>query len=608
MADPTTNLDAGILQRNLDALSAAFPMTAGRLQAVRADVPPTVLAATRDGKTNLRLSEGAGPAKWFGRTSIPAVRANALVSQFQAGHANVLLPGIAEGSEAALLLERFGPHRAVFVWEEDPRNLLLAFQLHDFAGAIETRRLVPILAPLSELQTALGETLAALPGHLCPDRMLLWPWHTQGSIAPCRAALEAAYRETEGRRRSALSNLREQLANLPPCPTGGPHSIAVLWVHAQPEIWAWADGMGRAITDSGGRAILVGIRTPADMHPLARSARLATGLQQHPEMVLLLNTCRGELADVLPESIPAISWFDHAAALDENLPKRLGPRDRVAATDSILADRVARLGIDPQRIAIVSPPVVTSEDTVPDWADRPLDVAIVSHRAPTDPHSYGFDLPTHVTVWQAALELIKKALDTFSDHGMPEILDRAERQTRVRIGDAAVRAHMSEVLASPVASSLILQDLLQHLSRAGLRTSCFGQGWGDKAAPPPAGPADRLRIYLQAKSALFASPTGIVPSDVLIAAAAGAAVTWRAHPRDRQPGGFATLLAPRTQSIVFDRNQAAPAPVGRLLASADQWRKLVTAARDRCKSDHSPQAALAHLRAAASSCPAEFPT
>ncbi len=118
MADTTSSLDPKILPANLDALSEAFPRTFEQLNTVRASLPVAHAAPTRDGRINLRVSGPDGTETWFGRTSIPQVRARSLVDGFQAGQANVLLPGIAEGSEAQLLLARLGPHRAVFVWAE----------------------------------------------------------------------------------------------------------------------------------------------------------------------------------------------------------------------------------------------------------------------------------------------------------------------------------------------------------------------------------------------------------------------------------------------------------------------------------------------------------
>ena len=189
-----------LLARNLEALREVNHELSARLINAAHDAPPAVLTATRDGRMNFRINYADGHSAWFGQTSIPQVRAEALIEQFDAGTNNVLLPGIAEGTEAQLLLARLQPLQCVFVWESNPTNARLVLSLHDFAANLRRRRLVVLVCPLADLTSSLVAWLEAHPDQVCPARMLRWPWQTHAEIAEIRSAVEAAWNESQGKR------------------------------------------------------------------------------------------------------------------------------------------------------------------------------------------------------------------------------------------------------------------------------------------------------------------------------------------------------------------------------------------------------------------------
>ncbi len=196
---PTDTLDPSIFQRNLDALTQRDPALANRLSplaAADAALPP--LVRTRDGHLNFRLPRPDGPPAWFGRSSIPGVRAEALLAQFHAGGGNVLLPGIGEGTEARLLTQRLARHQVVFIWESDIGILHLAIRLRDFAEPILAERLVFLVCPVSGLTPVLMDWVRSHPGRSCPTRLLMWPWQSMSEISACRSAVESAYQQSQG--------------------------------------------------------------------------------------------------------------------------------------------------------------------------------------------------------------------------------------------------------------------------------------------------------------------------------------------------------------------------------------------------------------------------
>lgn len=613
MADTTLSLDPHALQANLEALNRRFPRIAAALAGKQDIFSTAAVAPTRDGAVNFRIPGPAATTVWLGRTSVPRIRAQALIERFDAGETNVLLPGIGEGSEADLLLRRFSPHRAVFIWETEPANLLLALALHDYAAAIDSERLVPVLASESALIDALLATLRSLPGHLCPDRLLVWPWQRPTEIAGCRAALEHVYRQIEAERRDQLAEIRRKpplpAAPPPQCVAGEPipRSAVLFSLHSSEETWAWADAMTSVAASAGWNLPAIVVRTPADIHPLARAGRLQNLAGPAPAFAILLDICRSDLSDVLPDALPAVSWLTREPSSGADLvSSRIGPRDRLIVTNNRLSERLQSAGVSAERLTVRPLPVLPAcEEPPPDWADRPVDVAIVSHLWSTAPQAHGFDLPTHVKLWNAALDLLKPSLDRFTDDQAPGLLGRAEAALRMRLDNAEVRAAILRALAGPAATALILGQLTQALVTSGLKISCHGEGWpetpGIERSRAMPGPAGRLAIYRRAKCVLVLSTTGLAGWDVLLAAGAGAAVVWRTHPADRLPGGINTLLEPSREFIAFQRNPDATGTIRKLLGSPEAWRSLVTSVWDRCRRQHSPAAALAGVQAVATS-------
>jgi hypothetical protein len=200
--DQVTSLipDPAILDQNLAALRETDADLADRVRQAGAEAASVEVARTRDGLLSFRIPAGDGGIIWFGRTSIPSVRAEALMEKFDAGTGNVLLPGIGQGREVTLLLERLGPHRTIFVWEIEVVSIALALRLHPWSQAIAASRCVFIVCPLEQLADNLVAWLDWHPEYMCPERIMMWPWSTMPALSACRSAVQMAYQETESRR------------------------------------------------------------------------------------------------------------------------------------------------------------------------------------------------------------------------------------------------------------------------------------------------------------------------------------------------------------------------------------------------------------------------
>jgi len=434
----------------------------------------------------------------------------------------------------------------------------------------------------------------------------LWPWQTLAGIVSCRTAVEAAFHHIEARRRVQLAQLQSRLASLPAASAKDSSRTAALFsIHTTDETRAWGKALESAARDAGFRVIPIVVNHPADVHPLARASRLSAALDRAPDLAVLLDVCRQEVCDVLPPSIPAVIWLSQSTTVTGDMPGRLGDSDRILAGNSGLLDRLVEAGIDRGRILVRPRPALLTCPEPLDWADRSIDLALVASLASTDGPSYGFDLPTHLGIWRVALQLLQQELDGFTDADIQSILLRAESAAGRRIDDSAVRRRLAEVLGGPVAETMIWRDLVQVSATSGLKIECWGSGWVDGAGVSARGAIPglpgRLEIYRQAKCVVFANPLGVVSPDVLVAAGAGAAVLWRGHPRDSTVGGFAGLLEPDSEAMVFRRNQNLSRAARQVLEHPERWRNLVSRARARCRFDHSPAAAWAAVQADATS-------
>lgn len=629
-------LDDSIYTANFAALSQVDPVLVERLVEFSSEMQAAVPAVTRDGQVSFQLSLpdsltengktadlpdmriAESSAKWFGRTSIPSVRAAALLDRFDVGQANVLLPGIGQGFEVTLLLGRLGDHRAVFVWESDPRWIFLALRLHDWAVAISQHRLVILTGPLERLTSILRAWLKEHVGHICPDRILMWPWATSVELAAVRSAVQDAYTVTEQERREQLDALRNRrppvlpradtsVGNKVTCP--GPF-MAILSLQARSEIWALHDAMALAAGNAGCKVVCSSVRNPGDVHSLVRARRMAElTAEQPPQWALLLEVARQDLRDVLPDATPAISWLAAQTISSVSLPDRLGSRDLVAVTDSRGYDWARRAGIPPERLLVVSRPCLfTAEnlDDSPDFSGRPVDVTIVANLASLRPEVYGYHLPTHQQLWNEAMALISAGIESFTEDSGESLFIKTEQKLKIRLEDATVRQAMIRNLSGPVADSLLWRFLVRHLSQGPHKLAVYGQGWGDVDngfwRGIVSGVTDLRQACHHTKVILHANVTGEVSGVILAAAASGAIVVSRKHPRDNLAGGLATLLRPDREMIQGTRLATLVSAIHQLCGNPSIHGEISRQAWSRCITDHTPTACFKTFQAAASSC------
>lgn len=611
-ADSALALDPQLFQDNMAALRQVDAALAVRVEQAAGGLAGVELARARDGSLSFRLSQSDGRRTWFGRSSIPTIRAEVLLEKFDTGAANVLLPGISQGQEVSLLLQRLGRHRAVFVWETEIAFVVLSMRLHRWAEAIQTGRCIFIVCPPDQLAATLLNWLGAHPGHLCPERIMMWPWSTMQDLAGCRAAVQAVYSEIDRCRAASMARESADYASKSPATQagiGGAMSVGpmpVVALQIRDDLRLLADAIVESSSTAGVAAVPLLVNGPGDVHPLARLRTLRRACATPPPVALLLDCSRGQLKEVLSDRTSAIIWLGPAAHSLPVLASGAGQHDLLIATGSRVRDRVHAAGWSRPAPPVVPYPCLVEPDEFADPAGaRPVDVMLVADASPTSPEAYGFHLDTHAQLWRTASDIIKGGIETFVEEDAASVLLRAEKKLGFQLEEEGVRKAMLESLGSTLANSLSAAYLAPLLLDDKLNGRIMGHGWagnrwGDRVHKA-GGMRDCFQLFSRVKLVVFCDVTGEVTMLALMAAAAGAVVVWRAHSRDVQPGGIAMLLEPDKEMFSFRYARDLTNAVRRLVASAGDRCAMASAAQARCQATHMPKDRLKALEIAASS-------
>ncbi len=579
-----------------------------REETFNADHPP-IPTATRDGQVNFRLRQADGSTQWFGRISIPSVRAEAVLAKFDAGQGNVILPGIGEGSEVYLLSHRLGRHRAIFVWEEDPRAIMLAMHLHDYAQALVDERIVFLTGPLAELGDALANWLERHPGHLCPNRLMLWPWQIPMDLADVQATVESAFCRSDQHRQQALLGIQDHLASLPlGTSADAPPHIALLAARADPETWFLLDALAQGAADAGWSSVTIDVRGPGDVHPLARAEKLAKETTRLADLAILVDLNRSEVRAFLPEKVPTVAWLSSNSTIKGLRPEQLTSNDFVAVTCPHLRDEALRFGICESRLSVIPPPCLKSVDTAyfEDTAERPIDVAIFANLGPTEAAVFGYTLTTPRNIWNTVVDLLNAEIENYTDQSgrIETLFARAEEKLRIRIEDNDLRKSMIESLGNWVVPRLLWKHIAQCLVKNDITMDIHGLGWLDISGAhihPPVPLDQQVAVLRQSKFMIHVDLNGAVSTTAMLAAGNGCVLLARAHPKDSESGGLCSLLKNDEEMVRFHHISELIHTIRRLLRNDSKRQKIAANAVNRCQKEHTPGARLKQVKIAASS-------
>lgn len=482
---------------------AALELRSGRLakRLANVDIPPTVRPIIgRDGSPTFRIDGDDCQWHYLGYTSMPSVRAAALVDGFNPDGGNVLIPKFGNGREVGALLERTASHCAVFVHGDDFLDVRLALTLTDFADDFRTGRLILLYG--ADLCKSLIGFFEAFPGYEFPQKMLAPPYMDTGTVESIRVSIHRAashVAQMQLQQVKASTRILSERAGS----DAEPSSLGILTIDPRPMVVDVAEMIRSAATRSGMRITTCIPDRPDRCHCLARIQRLA---HDGSEAALLLNCGWGQLCDHIPEDYPATSWLLPGAKLLRGLTDGFASRHIVLAATPQLQREAVEAGVNAARVRLLE---VASDDTIfrtLDWkeleaADKRFDVACFGDFPDLQPGACGIVLESHQRLWD---RLCATAAE--QTHLSPEkVLETAEQVSGVVLTEEDLRNRFLALIRLRVLPSLQMRTAAESLRAANFDVKVFGNGWqfssvpaADVNAPPPK-LADRNAIYNAAR-------------------------------------------------------------------------------------------------------------
>jgi len=490
-------LNAPYFLRNLAALAARQPEISRSID--QAALPDGATAATgRDGSRTATYRR-RGRTVWLGATSTPRVTAAAQLDQGTLRPGNVSVPGMLSGIEILQILERLEPRYGVFVIEPCVARIRLVLHLHDFAGAIESGRVV--LLREGELETDLLDLIRRYPGYEYPRHIWTALQRSSADVEALQTKLERAAVPVE---RHHADIVRRLVASIRSSCTAGASSaarIAVLGTDDSPQTRDVVSGLVRAAEQDGLEAGSTTPDAPDRCHPAA-SLTLIHDLRA--ELVLVVGGgMSASLRHVLPESLPIVTWYQPHSIVEDSGPA-LGPADLALAGSLAVKDRLHETGVPADRITLCPPgaSVPPGEGAPGDRGSNALPRVAMFADLPDDrSSSCGITMLSHARLWEALRAEARLVADSAAVADSSRLLARAQARTGNALSDQAVLDELAALAMHrilPVATFAAAADALSAepcmLELYGHRVSQFTGERIEGCGPIPAG--DRLDATL----------------------------------------------------------------------------------------------------------------
>lgn len=469
-APPSAALpDTAILENNLAALRKSHPDAAMQLPGARG---PETLAPTkgRDGAPTYTWTDADGRTHWLGRTTMPTLRAAALVDAFQQGDGNILFAGFGHGTEVDLLRRRLAAHQAIIVVEDCPWTAACVLRLYNFSREIREGRLLLFIGPNAwqDLERFLTEN----DGYREPQRILSWPWFDRPQIAEITQRLTEMNARLAAHRAGGLAACLSRKPVSTNAPT--PPRLAILSTVADSRIRREAQVLSSAAELLGWRTESFVLDHPAKVHPLG--IRRALG-ELAPTLCLLLDVSPSMLPYPLPEG-EAIVLCTHGEPLSKEWLAKLGASVRLGVANQSQQRQALEDGVPENNILVVPPAAQGGLGRDHSRrAESDAGLIVVADRIDPSAEAAGLHLASHRRLWEAAGTLLASRCDSYHDDHAADVLTAAAKQAKITLTSEEVRAGLVERIRGRLGPAVIRAAFLEFLQVNIGVFDLFGGGW-----------------------------------------------------------------------------------------------------------------------------------
>ncbi len=461
--------DNAIYLKNLSALEA-FPQAGAAL--IRKSRGPSTLCFVhgRDAAGTYVWSDGKERLCWLGRTTMPTVRAAALMEAFNAADGNALFVGMGQGAEIKLLLKRLAPHQSVMVVEEEPWAAECALRLYDFSADLRDRRLLLFVG--SDAWEELERFLTQHDGFVEPTRILSWPWFEAPQIADASQRIAAINSRLTAHRATRFHESTARKA--PAAPTTRSPVLAVLSTIADARIRRAAEIIEIAAEDLGWTCKRFVLQSPAMVHPFGILQALS---ELDPSICLLLDITPPMLPYPLSD-VPAMVFCTHPEPLSEQWLAQLGSHTRLGVVNESQMIQAVQYGVPESNILLIPPAAQSGMAAVSgSTGSESRGLVVLADYVDPSAEAAGLHLASHCRLWDAAKTILASQCDRYDDDQAATVLSAAEKKIRIQLVSDEVRAGLVERIRQRLGPAIVRLEYLKTLRVNSVDFDLYGSGW-----------------------------------------------------------------------------------------------------------------------------------
>ncbi len=463
---------------NIEALRHRQPDVAARVE--RAALPAGAQrVVSRDGHMTYQLQSPSGRTVWLGQSSMPSVSADALLGEFVSDGSSVVLPGMATGQEPMVLANKLPACAAVFVAEQDPAIVRMAFDLYDYTELLELGRLAIMVGE------QVGEDIAALfstyPGYVWPNHLLPMIHIDHAWCVDVEAQLERASHLVAQQQEKVANRLIETISSQHVELSNDVRRVALLSTNASSTSIANIEVISRSLGHMHWPASLSAPSRPDACHINARFEAIETC---KADLVLFFDCLPGSMIALLPKSLPSVSWFwpgaDLAASVHDVSRVRGGHLVWVSTRQQ--RDQLVAMGVDAACINLLPPGAELAGESAGQADDnqetsRELKIAVLADLPDDRPETMDVTLSSHVRLWQALQQVVATSIDQYNDDRLDDFLLEAQRQSGTIISDDSSRLRFSQWLKRIIGPSGYARAIADWLSSQSMPVTVSGANW-----------------------------------------------------------------------------------------------------------------------------------